>query len=54
MPVLGESKHPIEEETVEICTKDVDKYSSDKPETLIEWEIVTEKWFKEMPSYASQ
>ena len=41
------SKHPIEEEAVEICTKDVDKDTSDKPETLTQWEIVSEKWLKE-------
>lgn len=41
-----ESEDPIEEEAIEIGTKDVDKNSSDKPETLIEWEIVSEKWLK--------
>jgi len=41
------SKHPIKKETVEVCAEDVDKHSSYKPETLIEWEIVSEKWLKE-------
>lgn len=40
------SKHPIEEKAVEICTKDVDKDTSDKPETFIEGEIVTKKRFE--------
>jgi hypothetical protein len=39
-------QHPIEEKAVEICTKNVDKDTSDKPETFIEGEIVTKKWLK--------
>ena len=42
-----ESKYPIQEEAIEICTKDVDKNTSYKPKSFIEWEIVTKKGFKE-------
>ncbi len=42
-----ECENPIEEETVEICAKDIDENTANKPETLIEREIVSEKWLKE-------
>lgn len=42
-----EGKHPIEEEAIEIGTKYVDKDTSYKPETFLEWQIMTEKWLKE-------
>ena len=37
-----ECENPIQEEAIEVRTKDVDKYTSNKPETLIKWKIMTE------------
>ena len=46
MKTREESENPIKKETIEVRTKDVDKHTSNKPETLTQWEIMTKKWLK--------
>ncbi len=42
-----ECENPIQEETIEISAKNIDKYASYKPESFVQREMVAKKWLKE-------